>query len=210
VPPGRKLLGMYRDLRARERLAVADYLHDGPVQDLTGAVFELQMLRRTMPPEQAQALDALQPTLGAAIRSLRRLMDEPPAPAAGEELTSLLSERASWLLGEPVTVDHRQTGDLDRAETAVITETVALMLSGLVPAGSPARAHITVCPAPHVLRIELALTIAAGDERGSREPAAARDWLSGLAVAIGATVTAGFQAERWLVTLSLPRSYRSS
>lgn len=206
VPRGRKLLGMYRELRARERRAVADYLHDGPVQDLTGAVLELRLMRRAMPPELGRSLYTLLAAVDAATDSLRLLMDEPPSPAPGEELTSLLSERAGWLLGEPVTIDRVQTGDVGRAETPMIAETVALMLTGLVPAGSRARAHIAVRPAGDVLRIELALATTSGGERALRAPAAARGWLSDLAAALGGTVTIDFRNERWLVTLSLPRN----
>src|SRR6266851_5190083 len=92
-----QLLRVARRLRARERHELVDFLHDGPIQELTAVTLELQMMCRSVPP--APRLDAVLHRLSSAAGSLRWLVDGPwPFLEPEVRLAAALQQRTAWLL----------------------------------------------------------------------------------------------------------------
>jgi DNA-binding response OmpR family regulator len=198
-----QLLGIIRRLRARERRDLADYLHDGPIQELTAASLELQLRRRSAPA--ALGTDSVQRQVDAAAGSLRGLVDEPwPLQPAQTSLTEVISARTAWLLAAPAAVD----GDLPAArgvdEVARVADIVELMLLTTETAGPPARAHVTVRADPSLLQIDLTRTPERGDQTAG-DLAAAQPALDGLAAALGADVHAELSGQQSRVCLTVRR-----
>ena len=165
-PPSAQLLGFTRARRARERQELSDFLHDGPIQEVTATTLELQLMRKWAPPAHAATLDAALRRLDAAAASLRWLVsgDWPPArPAA--DLTTALRQQTEWLLAAPLTVDGgQQPGPPNTPEIPVIADVVELLLLTLVPPGLPAWAHVTVLTDESEIRIGLTVGSASGDQ----------------------------------------------
>jgi CheY-like chemotaxis protein len=216
VPPGEhrpttdeprawQLLGLARRLRARERHELVDFLHDGPIQELTAVTLELQMACRSMP--DASRFDTVLQRLDAAAGSLRWLVDgQWPFLVPETRLAAALQQRTAWLLAEPVTVDiDEQAAGLAATEVPVVIDVVELMLLGMVAAGPPARAHVVVRAEVHLIQIGLTLRPAAGDDRAIGDPALARAALDGLASALGTSAEAGLGGHRWRAQIALPR-----
>jgi DNA-binding response OmpR family regulator len=198
-----QLLGIIRRLRARERRDLADYLHDGPIQELTAASLELQLRRRSAPA--ALGTDSVQQQVDTAAGSLRGLVDESwPLQPAQTSLTEVISARTAWLLAAPAAVD----GDLPAArgvdEVARVADIVELMLLTTETAGPPARAHVTVRADPSLIQIDLTRTPERGDQTAS-DLAAAQPALDGLAAALGADVHAELSGQQSRVCLTLRR-----
>src|ERR1022692_1961955 len=154
-PQAWRLLRLTRRLRARERHELIDFLHDGPIQELTAVTLELQMMARSARP--APGFDVVIKQLNAAARSLRWLVDGPWQSVQPEiQLAPSLQERCAWLLAAPLTVDgDEQAADLGAAEIPVIADVVELLLLGMVTASPPAQAHVAVRADEHVIQIEL-------------------------------------------------------
>lgn len=219
VPPGRKrvapaespswqLLGLTRRLRARERHELVDFLHDGPIQDLAAVILELQMLSRSASSGPAPRFGGLLERLDSAAGSLRWLVDgDWPFTGPETRLADAL-QRMTWLLAAPATVDP-EPGPLTAVDVPVIVDIVELMLLELMPAGSPARAHVAARNQQGLIRIELTLTPAAGNHQVAGDPAAAEASLDGLACALGATAHADFREELWRATLDLRKDAAS-
>jgi DNA-binding response OmpR family regulator len=142
-PAAWQLLAIIRRLRERERRDLADFLHDGPIQELTAATLEMHLLRGS---GADQRVDAALRQLSLAAAALHRLMDEDRAfsqPAAS--LAGSLQRRTAWLLAEPLVVeDDDASSALPPSELAAVTDMVEMMLLGTVPAGRPLRARILV------------------------------------------------------------------
>lgn len=212
-PRSAQLLGFTRELRARERQELSDFLHDGPIQEITATTLELQLMRKWAPPAQAANLDAALSRLDAATGSLRWLVSGawPPARPA-TDLTGALRQQTGWLLATPLTVEAGQQPEAPRAaEIPVIADIVELLLLALVPPGRPARAHVTVLTDESEIRIGLAVG-PASDDQGSNDQAisdqaaAAGAYLVQLASALGAvSVRSDLGSRPWRARLALRR-----
>jgi DNA-binding response OmpR family regulator len=203
LPPVWRLLSAARELRMAERGHVLDFLHDKPMQELTAAALELQLLRRTLPPGQDQAGAAVMRNVDAAAAALRSLVDQDwsvAQPSSG--LAAILQQRAGWLLDAPLTVAAEEPTGLSAADIPVVADVVELMLLALLHAGPSARAHVAARAGDAEVHVELTLTPAAG-EQALAEPAPARAALAQLAAALQATAHCKFCPERWRVKLEL-------
>jgi len=200
-----QLLRVARRLRARERHELVDFLHDGPIQELTAVTLELQMMCRSVPP--APRLDAVLHRLSSAAGSLRWLVDGPwPFLEPEVRLAAALQQRTAWLLAAPVTVDaDEHAAELGTAEVSAVADVVELMLLGMVTANPPAHAHVAVGTDEHMIQIDLTLTSAAGDDQAIGDPATAQAALDELASALGASLQARLRGRRWRARIGLPR-----
>jgi DNA-binding response OmpR family regulator len=200
-PPGWRLLDLTRRLRAHEHAQLTDFLHDGPVQELTAAVIELQLMRRSAAPGHATALEAVTHRLDAATRSLRWLMDdEGPVLPSGADLPALLRQRAARILATPLAVEAGPPAGPSAADAAAIADVVELMLLAVVPADPPVRAHVAVRAQRSPHQVVLTVTpVTDGDVLG--DPFAIRPALDGLAAALQASVRWERPGPGWRVTL---------
>jgi len=221
-----QLLTLTRRLRAHERQQLADFLHDGPVQELTAATLELQMTSRAVPA--APGFSEVAQRLSAAAASLRWLMEQnSPSLASDSGLAAALRQRTAWLLAAPVTIDtggtahadgtggtahadgtdstDGQAAGLDVIEVPVIVDVVELMLLVLLSDRPPAQVHVAVRAQENIIRIELTLVPAAGDGQAMGDPAPARAALDGLGRALGASVHATLGDQHWLAQIILRR-----
>jgi hypothetical protein len=192
-----------RELRMAERATVADYLHDGPVQELTAATLSLEILGRLVPGDAQPYLDQIRRHVTAATQPIRRLMDQAgPAVQAGASLDSQVRRRTAWLPFGPVTVREVAAPAGHGPDPAVITDVVELALHALAGSAPPARADIEVQPGEQALEIQL--TITPLDGTTVRVAAtAAETALAQLAAALGGTVQARLGAFPWRVRIAL-------
>lgn len=199
-----QLLRLTRRLRTHERRELTDFLHDGPIQELTALALDLQLMSRSGPGPGTR-IDAMLQRLDAATSALRWLIEESWSFLTPEtQLAAAITQRTSWLLSEPVTVDaDRKAGDVDPADMPVIVDVVELLLLGLIPPGQPALAEVAVRTPRRLIQIELTLTAAGGSElTGDRSAALAS--LDELACALGASARATLDGGRWRASLALP------
>ncbi len=104
-----QLLGLIERLRAGERAAIADFIHDGPIQDLTAAMLSVQALTRLPPSELAPQVAELGRHLDAAAGSVRQIVDDSALPIQVEaELCELVRQRTAWLPFSPVTAEFQR------------------------------------------------------------------------------------------------------
>ncbi len=203
-----QLLGVTRQIRERERHELADFLHDGPIQDLTAATLELQMLRRSASSGQVAHFGAVQQRLDSAAGSLRWLVDGHwPFLRPETQLAAALQQRTAWLLAAPVTVgaDELPPG-LCAIEVLIIVDVVELMLLGMVPAGLPARARVAVRAGERLIQIELTITSAAEHDHAIGDPATAKASLDRLASALRASAHNEFLDQIWRARIDLQRA----
>jgi DNA-binding response OmpR family regulator len=194
------LLAVVRRLRAREHRELADYLHDGPIQELTAASLELQLLRRSAPPP--PHADFLQQRVDAASGALRCLVDLswPPEPAQADPADGI-RQRAARLVAGPATV--QAAAGLDAATAPFAADLVELVLLGTEAAAPEAGAQVTVQADRERIQVEVALAPSrAGQAVG--DPVLAQAALTDLAAALGAALTAEYSAQEWLVRLITP------
>jgi DNA-binding response OmpR family regulator len=207
TPQAWRTVRLIRRLRAHERRELTDFLHDGPVQDLTAVTLELQMMSGSQASRQAESGEATLGQLNAATASLRWLIDGLwPFPKPETDLATALQARTAWLVAAPVTVDARQPSAVRGAqEVAGIVDVVELMVLSMMPAGQPEQAHIMVRVSEHLVQIEVTLTSTA--ERGKRtgDPSAARVSVDELGSALGAQIVVTFGERRWRSQMTLPR-----
>lgn len=199
-----QLLRLTRRLRTHERRELTDFLHDGPIQELTALALDLQLMSRSgLAP--GGRIDAMLQRLDAATGSLRWLIEESWSFLTPEtELAAAIKQRTSWLLSEPVTVDAgRKAAAVGPADLPVIVDLVELLLLGLIPPGQHARAEIAVRTPRRLIQIELILTADAGSELAG-DPSAALASLDELACALGASAQATLDGGRWQASLELP------
>jgi hypothetical protein len=199
-----QLLRLTRRLRTHERRELTDFLHDGPIQELTALALDLRLMSRSgrVP---ADRIDAMLQRLDAATGALRWLIEESWSLLTPEtQLAAAIKQRTAWLLSEPVAVDAgRGAATVDPADMPVIVDMVELLLIGLIPPGQLARAEVTVRTPRHLIQIELILT-AAGDSDLAGDPSAALASLNELACALGASAQAKLDGGRWRASLALP------
>jgi DNA-binding response OmpR family regulator len=206
-PAAGQLLASVRRLRAAERMAVADFLHDGPVQELTAATLSVDLLSRLAPDEARPYADQARRHLDAAIRPIRRLMDQAgPDPQAGSTLDSQVRRRTAWLPFAPVTVRDLRSPAGSGPDPAVIVDIVELALHALAGSAPPARAGIEVLPGAPVLEIVVTVTPLDDATVRAADTAAAETALARLAAALGGTGPARLGAFPWRVRIGLPRT----
>lgn len=205
-PQVRQLLSIVRRLRARERRGLTDFLHDGPIQELTAASLELQMMQRSVPPSAASHVDSLLRQVNAASGSLRWLVDGLwPFLPRETDLTEAIHQRTAWLLAAPATVDDgmRQAGP-GAIEAPLIADVVELMLLASEAATPSAQAHIAVRTDEQLIQIDLCLTSGQDDDIIG-DPATAQASLDGLASALGGSMQIVFSEQQWHVRLAVRR-----
>jgi DNA-binding response OmpR family regulator len=197
-----ELLRIIRQLRAREHRELADYLHDGPIQELTAASLELQLIRRSA--SCSPGLESAQQQVDAASGALRGLVDRPwPSRPAQPPLTEVVREQTAWLLAAPagVTADIRPAATA-AGEARLVADLVELMLLATEAAGPATRARVNVAGDQGRFQIELILA-SVRDDQSVGDPAAARRALARLASALGADIHADFSGRQWRVSLAL-------
>jgi CheY-like chemotaxis protein len=207
-----QLLSIARQLRAHERQELVDFLHDGPIQELTALTLELQMMSKSMPAAPAPRFDAVFQRLNAAAESLRWLIDGNwPFLAPETRLTTALQQRTAWLLAVPAAVDtYGEAAGLGAAaEVPVIVDVVELMLLEMAPAGPPVLAHVAVHVLEQLIHIELTLTSATSDGQPVGDPVAAQAALDGLAAALGASAHIKRYGEQLQARIELKRQSAS-
>jgi hypothetical protein len=199
------LLAITRRLRARERDGLVDFLHDGPLQDLTAANLALHMMRRSASAATVEALDAVLSQLDSVAGSLRSLVEGNwPFLQPEDRLAVSLRQRTAWLLATPVTLDtDEQRAGLDAIDVPAIVDVVELMLLALVDAGSRVKANVAVRIEVHLIQIELTLSAAAPDREPISDPAKARSSLDELAAALHARAQIEPGEREWQVRIAL-------
>jgi CheY-like chemotaxis protein len=206
-PQAWQLLRLTRQLRERERHGLVDFLHDGPIQELTAVTLELQMMSRSAP--SATRFDRVLKRLNEAAGSLRWLVDGPwPFMEPEMRLAATLQQRTAWLLNTPATVDSdEQRAGLSAAEISVIADVVELMLLGMATANPPAQAHIAVRADENLIQIDLTHTSAPGDDQVIGDLATAQPTLDALASALGASAHVRICGQRRRAHIALPRQF---
>ena len=206
LPAVWQLLGIVRRLRAGERAAIADFMHDGPLQDLTAALLNLQALPMLPPSDLAPHVDQLRHHLEAAAGSVRQLVDDGVLSIQVEaDLDGTVRRRTAWLPFSPVTAQFQRTSAAPRTEAPVIAEILELALFALADLAPPGRADILVQAGEKVLEILLTLTPVEGIPEGAGDAAAAHVSLAELAQALGGTARGRFGAFPWRARILLPR-----
>jgi DNA-binding response OmpR family regulator len=210
APSAWQLLGLVRRLRARERHELVDFLHDGPIQELTAVALGLQMAAQATPA--APRFEAARQQLDMTARSLRWLVDGNwPFVQPETSLADALRQRTAWLLAAPAAVHAEiRAADMTATGIPVIVDVAELMLLAVLPAGPPMRAQIVVRTGAAEIGIELTLSCARAGERPAGDPAAARAALDELASALGVTAQATLDDQRWQVRIVLPRDELAS
>jgi CheY-like chemotaxis protein len=219
LPAVWQLLGMIQRLRAGERAAIADFVHDGPIQDLTAALLDVQALTRLPPSDLAAHVAELGHQLDAAARSVRQLVDDSVLPIQMEaDLGSLVQRRTAWLPFSPVTAEFQRTSPVPGAAPGgavpgavaggaaapVIAEILELALFVLADLAPPSRANFLVQAGEKVLEILLTLTPVHGIPEGTGDAAAAHASLAALAQALGGAAGTSFGAFPWRAWIRLP------
>jgi CheY-like chemotaxis protein len=206
-----QLLAVARRRRAREGGALADFVHDGPIQQLAAATLALHILRRQAPASLAKGLDEVLDELDAAARSLRWLIDkqwqpvwEPARPAM------VLQRQTAWLLAAPLALDIQELEGLGAAEVGVTVDVVELMLLAAVPGGMPATAHAAVVTSDSEIEIKLTVKPADDGDPAARDATAAQAALSELGCALGTDVQADFGKREWRARIVMPRQVAGS
>jgi CheY-like chemotaxis protein len=204
-----QLLGMIERLRAGERTAIADFIHDGPIQDLTAALLGVQALTRLPPGDLAPHVAGLGRHLDAAAASVRQIVDDSALPLQEEAgLRGLVQQRTAWLPFSPVTAEFQlmpaAPGTAPGTEAPVVAEILELALFVLADLTPPGRADILVQAGEKGLEIRLTLTPVQAIPGGAGDPAAAQASLAELAQALGGTARASFGAFPWRAWIQLP------
>ena len=202
MPATWRLLGMIRVLRSSERATVADFVHDGPIQELAAAALAIHLSGREEHAGVARLHGELQQGIDAAGRSLRYLTDgDWPFLPPGASLPETIRQRTAWLPLSSVTVDIRQTCAALRAEAPLIADVVELALFLMTSDGPPSQADICVQAGENEAEIVLTLT----------QPGDVRDWaadtgqLAELAAILGGTAYTERGPARWQVRIAVPR-----
>jgi DNA-binding response OmpR family regulator len=163
--------GLLGSLRARERAAVADALHDGPVQDLACALLGLHLIREQLPATQKELLDSVAGQVSQAATALRGLIGRLSPYWLGEPTAEIIRNQTGWLLAAPPEVDIRPPVEGMSQRTAQLAADVAELALFLASGssgseGQPPNARIRVLRTEPTLAIETNLSWAAGDPLG--------------------------------------------
>jgi ActR/RegA family two-component response regulator len=207
-----RLLELVRLLRAREHSELADYLHDGPIQELTAVSLELQMMSRSTVPDASTRCSFVLQRLDAAARSLRRLVDgQWPFQVAETNLGATVEQRIAWLLPAPVTVEAADQADaLSAGDVPAVVDVMELMLLVMAPASPPVRAEVRVRAQDDLIEVDLTLTPDSEDGQlmsagTAAQAATTRAALHNLAWILGADAHATLSEQHWHGRITLPR-----
>jgi CheY-like chemotaxis protein len=202
MPAAWRLLSLVRGLRSTERATLADFVHDGPIQELAAASMALQLPGRTVPADVTGLFGELEKEIAAAGRALRYLTDgDWPFLPPGAGLPDVIRQRTAWLPLSAITVDIRQTCAALRAEAPLIADVVELALFLMTSDGPLSQAQVCVQAGDDDAEIVLTLT----------QPGDVRDWaadpgqLAELASILGGTAHTERGPARWQVRITLPR-----
>jgi hypothetical protein len=194
-------LGLSGLLRERERAAVADALHDGPVQGLGSAVLGLHLVREQLPATQTEMLDSVARQVSEAATALRGLIGRLSPPWLGEPPADIIRNQTAWLLAAPPGVDIRPLADGISQKTARLAADVAelaLFLGSGAPAsdGQPPNARIRVRETEPTLEIETTISWAEGDPRDDASVFADTAWRESLRTKLESTLGADIDFAR--------------
>jgi len=202
MPAAWRLLGLIRGLRSSERAVLADFVHDGPIQELAAASLALQLTGGDGSADRTRLLGELEQELAAAGRSLRYLTDgDWPFLPPGAALLEIIRQRTAWLPLSSIAVDVRHTCAALRAEAPLIADVVELALFLMTSDGPLSQAHVCVQAGEDDAEIVLTLT----------QPGDVRDWtadteqLAELASILGGIAHTERGPARWQVRITLPR-----
>lgn len=190
------LLSLVHRIRAGQRAAIADFVHDGPIQELTSAMLSLRMLGRQAPGELAQDLDEVQHRLEMAARAMRRLVDDDvPALESGADLPETIRRHSGWLPFSSVSaiIGHgpaEAPGTSTPAQAALIADIVELALFSVADCVPAAHATVVVETGPDTVQIELTVRPADGSPGETADPVGFQAELAELAGALGGTAVA--------------------
>jgi DNA-binding response OmpR family regulator len=200
----RHILGIAGALRERERLHLALFLHDGPIQELTAVLLSLGTVRHSMPPEAAARLGELEDILSSTMSSLREELAawRPHARSTGS-VAAALRQRIVGLLAESLTVETEAPTPLDPNEIASVIGFVELTLLEIEPNRAVKSAHVFVHADDTHITV-LLTTPRGGTDRASTSARRAR--LTMLADMLGARVGADNHTGRWEVRIQMFRS----
>ncbi len=202
---GQHLLDVVRRRRAHDWQTLADFLHDGPIQELTAAVLDLQLLRRSAPPWVGPDATAIQERIGEAAQSLRWMVDGPwPWYPHNTGLVRAIEDRTGWLLSmqAEVRADTTLTGLSALTDEYLIADVIELMLIEMAP-GLDVRARVDVQIDEHLVQIDL--TLAASSDEVVGDAARAQVLLNRLAESLGIRADHDFSDRRWFARFALPR-----
>jgi CheY-like chemotaxis protein len=195
---GVALLGLAGLLRAHERAAVAEALHDDPVQGLASAILGLHLIRDQVPAGQTELLDSVARQLSEAATSLRGLIGRLSPCWLEEWPAETIRNRTAWLLAAPPVVEVSSFADGMDKKTARFAADVAELALFLASGAATAdcrrpTARIRVLGTDQDLDIVTIIRLPAGDPRDedAADPADAawRENLRGeLASALGADI----------------------
>ena len=201
------VLDIARQLRVRQRRDLADLLHDGPIQELTAAAFELEGIRRAMEAAPVKGLDELAQRVDEAGGSLHCLLDGLwSLPGTESCVAAALERRTAWLLATPLTVDVSEGAvALLATEILVVADIAEMILFGTGSAEVPTRAHAAVRADEDVIFLELQLSPVA--HSGSQpDPATARAALDSLAAVMRARAHADLHGRSLRIWMELRRA----
>jgi hypothetical protein len=185
---------------------LADYLHQGPSQDIAAATLALHRLRAAAQPELAGQVSEIGGLLDRAARSLRQLMDgqwpsladQGPSLRAEDRLTGALRERTGWLLTAPMTVEVSESpAGLGAAEVPRVVDVAELMLFAMTGGNLPVEASATVAVEYRQVTVGLSIAGPAAGDAGAA--------LTELAAALGARVRTEFSPGCWRAVIDVPR-----
>jgi len=209
--PAWQLLDIVRRVRAQEQEELADFLHDGPIQELTAMTLEVQLLRRSLPPaslssRSAETLEHIQQQLDVATSALRRLMDGfPPFARPEDSLADAVRQRTARLVAEPLGLDIGAAATALRpSEALLVADILELVLRGTVAAAA-ARVHAKIWSDENLIQLEVTVADVAAGRQAVVDLAAAQAWLDRLASALGARAHCGLSGQQWRASLTIDR-----
>jgi hypothetical protein len=205
APGAGELLHQVARLRAAERAAVADVVHDGPLQDLTAALLSLQLAASDAPAGLAGRLAGVAGQLDQLATVLRGLVDwAGGGPGPGVSLAEAVRRRADWLVSGPVTVDVEPAATAAGGTAAVIPAIVELAFFLLAGDGTPTAATVSVRLAGRQAQIQLGLTGSAPGPGAAPGSPRSRRELAQLAGALGGAAHTRSSAEGPRAWITLP------
>jgi CheY-like chemotaxis protein len=183
VPQGWALFDAFRRLRQHDWQQLAAFVHDGPIQELTAALLELDLSRQSGAAASAQHANTLHDRVAAAASSLRWLVDGPsPWVAHAGGLDAAVEQRLAWLLPSEAEVEISGPATLRDEELLHVSDTLELMLVQILQTASVKAVRIKVGPEHELIEVEFAPD--EGDPAGGVDCQAA---LASLAEAVQAT-----------------------
>jgi signal transduction histidine kinase/PAS domain-containing protein len=141
----RELLDQLTDVEQRERMLLAEAIHDDPIQRIVAAMLRMDTLRSTLPAQQNEELDELAGMLEAAVDRLRTLIVALTPPDLTDGLGAALRDVAEGIfVGTTATIS---LVGVSHVGLGASTEAVAyrILREALVNARKHAHAqHITL------------------------------------------------------------------